>query len=146
MTDKLEDWRRLERERELLGDDINGGFIRDLCFTVWNKARYGYGGEPGDWANDTLPTVQEGIRRIREMVSALTPHAPAQAEIDRLQAELDQQTAEAASWCIKAQDAQAEIDRLRRALEWIKDGGSWQGDTAADALAPPDTLKDTPHD
>lgn len=64
-----------ERERvlELFGDEQNGGFIRDLCYTVWNKARYGFEGGPGDWGTDTLPTVQEGVKRIRQMVAALRP-------------------------------------------------------------------------
>lgn len=67
-----------ETLRDMLGDEVNGGFIRDLCYTVWQKARYGYNGGPGDWANDTLPTVQAGVQRIRTALSMLSA-APAGA-------------------------------------------------------------------
>jgi hypothetical protein len=55
-----------EVERWLLGDEINGGFVRDLCFTVWDRD------ETEDWSNDTLPTVQRGVKLIRERLKALT--------------------------------------------------------------------------
>lgn len=56
---------------DLLGDDQNGGFIRNLCYTVWQAGRYGYNGGPGDWGTDTLPTVQEGVQMVRAKVDAL---------------------------------------------------------------------------
>lgn len=56
---------------DLLGDDQNGGFIRNLCYTVWQAGRFGHNGTPGDWANDTLPTVQEGVKMVQAKVEGL---------------------------------------------------------------------------
>jgi hypothetical protein len=54
---------------EICGDEVNGGFIRDLCFTVWSIC-HNPTHEDGnsDWSNDTLPTVQEGVKKIRDML------------------------------------------------------------------------------
>ena len=65
---KATGWPSREVLHDLLGDDQNGGFIRDLCYTVWQKARYGYDGGPGDWGTDTLPTVQAGVNRVRSLL------------------------------------------------------------------------------
>lgn len=67
--------------RDLCGDEVNGGFIRDLCFTVWSKC-HNPTHEDGntDWGNDTLPTVQEGVKRIREKLVAFSESATDGAE------------------------------------------------------------------
>lgn len=68
--------------RELCGDEINGGFIRDLCFTVWSLC-HNPTHEDGntDWSNDTLPTVQKGVAKVRAVLeAALASHAPAIGE------------------------------------------------------------------
>lgn len=46
-----------ELVRQICGTDLNGGFIRDLCFTVWSIC-HNPTHEDGnaDWGNDTLPT------------------------------------------------------------------------------------------
>lgn len=61
-----------ELERLLCGDEVNGGFVRDLCFTVWSLC-HNPTHEDGntDWSNDTLPTVQEGVKRIRHHIRSL---------------------------------------------------------------------------
>ena len=59
----------------LCGDELNGGFVRDLCFTVWQFCQNpthpdGF----ADWSTDTLPAVQAGVARIRaELKSATKP-------------------------------------------------------------------------
>lgn len=69
------EWQK--RLQELCGDEINGGFIRDLCFTVWNICCYPkHSDGHSDWSNDTLPTVQAGIKRVRAMLVA-SPSPPA---------------------------------------------------------------------
>lgn len=61
-----------ELERLLCGDEVNSGFVRDLCFTVWSLC-HNPPHEDGntDWGNDTLPTVQEGVKRIRDHIRSL---------------------------------------------------------------------------
>lgn len=56
--------------KELCGDAVNGGFIRNLCFTVWQLC-HNPKHEDGntDWFNDTLPTVHKGVEQIRQMVT-----------------------------------------------------------------------------
>ena len=75
-------------EKELCGDAVNGGFIRNLCFTVWNIC-HNPTHEDGnsDWADDTLPTVQDGVKHVREFLQqALSEQA---AEIARLREALE---------------------------------------------------------
>lgn len=53
------------------GQDEQGGFIRSLCYTVWKMCH-----EPKhkdgntDWFNDTLPVVNEGVEKIRNILGA----------------------------------------------------------------------------
>lgn len=63
--------------RQLCGTDLNGGFIRDLCFTVWSIC-HNPTHEDGnaDWGSDTLPTVQAGVAKVRAALeAALNPGA-----------------------------------------------------------------------
>src|SRR5690606_5299411 len=55
--------------KELCGDEVNGGFIRNLCFTVWQICQNPtHEDGKSDWGNDTLPTVQNGVAYIRETI------------------------------------------------------------------------------
>lgn len=57
-------------ERELCGDEVNGGFIRNLCFTVWNICHSPtHKDGNSDWAEDTLPTVQDGVKYVRKILN-----------------------------------------------------------------------------
>lgn len=49
----------------------NGGFIQDLCYTVWEKC-HNPTHEDGktDWFTDTLPTVRAGIEKIRAALAS----------------------------------------------------------------------------
>jgi hypothetical protein len=65
--------------REICGDELNGGLIRDLCFTVWSLCRYPtHADGKTDWGNDTLPTVQKAVSIVREKLAAV---APAQCDV-----------------------------------------------------------------
>lgn len=66
-----------ELVRQICGTDLNGGFIRDLCFTVWSIC-HNPTHEDGnaDWGNDTLPTVQTGVAKVRNMLHAALTSPP----------------------------------------------------------------------
>ena len=48
----------------------NGGFIQDLCYTIWEKCQYPtHPDGKTDWFNDTLPIVQVGLEKIRAAIA-----------------------------------------------------------------------------
>lgn len=63
--------------RQICGTDLNGGLIRDLCFTVWSIC-HNPTHEDGnaDWGDDTLPTVQAGVAKVRNMLRAALTSPP----------------------------------------------------------------------
>jgi hypothetical protein len=69
------DERMSELIERLCGDELNGGFVRDLCFTVWQICHNPtHPDGNADWSTDTLPAVQAGVARIRaELESATKP-------------------------------------------------------------------------
>jgi hypothetical protein len=66
--------------RELCGDELNGGLIRDVCFTVWkicHEPKHPDGNS--DWGSDTLPTVQKVVEIVRSKLASL-PGQPGAGE------------------------------------------------------------------
>ena len=52
---------------EICGDELNGGLIRDICFTVWSICHNPtHADGNADWGSDTLPTVQKAVALVRE--------------------------------------------------------------------------------
>lgn len=58
-------------EQEICGDAVNGGLIRDMAYTVWQKC-HNPTHEDGntDWSSDTLPLVNVAVERVRKALSA----------------------------------------------------------------------------
>ena len=75
----------------LFGNKHKGGFVKDLCYTVWDLC-HNPTHEDGntDWFNDTLPTVEDGKKIIQEKVQALTTPPAQQQEgvVEALEGEL----------------------------------------------------------
>jgi hypothetical protein len=71
-----------ELERELCGDELNGGLIRDLCFTVWSICHNPtHADGNSDWGSDTFPTVQKAVGAVRAKLKAALSANPAPAAV-----------------------------------------------------------------
>lgn len=68
---------------EICGDELNGGLIRDLCYTVWSNCHHPtHEDGNSDWVNDNLPTVQVGVAKVRATITALIAEVKAARERD----------------------------------------------------------------
>lgn len=73
-------------ERFLFGTPMSGGFIKDLCYSVWvlcHEPKHEDGNT--DWFNDTLPTVEKGKEIIQKHVNSMIADAIDDNVLDALE-------------------------------------------------------------
>lgn len=114
-----------ELERELCGDELNGGLIRDLCFTVWSICHNpSHADGNSDWGSDTFPTVQKAVGIVRSKLKAALSAKPEPAAVGEVR-----------------EASREEIARIIDPTAWkMEDGYLVEQEHSDDALAKADAI------